>query len=98
MGRKGIIGITVNPEMLAVDQRAGLFQVFEQIDWLVQRYGDGQVALGSDFGGFDVSASGIEHPGKFQALAALMAQHGYPCSSVEGIMGANWYRFYRERF
>jgi membrane dipeptidase len=97
MRRKGMIGITVNPEMLAVDQRAGLLQVFEQIDWLVQRYGDRQVALGSDFGGFDVPARGIEHPGKFQALSALMIRHGYPISAVDNIMGGNWYRFYGEK-
>jgi membrane dipeptidase len=94
-GRGGIIGVTVNPEMLAMAPGAGLFQVFEQIDWLVQRYGDRLVALGSDFGGFDVSAEGIENPGKFQALSSLLRQRGYPRSAVENIMGRNWCRFYR---
>ncbi|MFH0726951.1 MAG: membrane dipeptidase [Pseudomonadota bacterium] len=92
--RGGMIGVSVNPEMLAMDQRAGLSQVFEQIDWLVQQYGDNPVALGTDFGGFDIAADGLENPGRLPALSRLMHESGYSLSAIENIMGKNWYRFY----
>jgi membrane dipeptidase len=92
--RGGIIGVSVNPEMLAINQRAGLSEVFEQMDFLVQQYGDAQVALGTDFGGFDIPAIGLENPGRLPALARLMGKRGYPLSAIENIMGKNWYRFY----
>jgi membrane dipeptidase len=92
--RGGIIGVSVNPEMLTLDHRAGLSEVFEQIDWLVQQYGDGQVALGTDFGGFDIPAKGLETPGRLPALSRRMHESGYSLSAIENIMGKNWYRFY----
>jgi len=98
MERNGVVGVTVNPEMIGRGVRAGLTQVIEQIDWLVQRYGDRQVALGSDFGGFDMPASGIEHPGKFQSLADGLKSIGYSHSAVQNILGENWFRFYKNLF
>jgi membrane dipeptidase len=92
--RGGMIGVSVNPEMLAMNQQAGLSQVFEQIDWLVQQYGDSQVAIGTDFGGFDISAEGLETPGRLPALSRMMFENGYSLSTIENIMGKNWYRFY----
>jgi membrane dipeptidase len=92
--RGGIIGVSVNPEMLAMDQRAGLYQVFEQIDWLVQQYGDAPVALGTDFGGFEIFTEGLENPARLPALSRLMHESGYSLSAIENIMGKNWYRFY----
>jgi membrane dipeptidase len=90
-----MIGVSVNPEMLTTGHRAGLSDVFEQIDRLVQQYGDGQVALGTDFGGFDNPATGIENPSRLPALCRVMRKKGYPPSSIENIMGKNWYRFYQ---
>jgi membrane dipeptidase len=96
MERGGIIGVSVNPEMLAMDQRVGLSDVFEQIDFLVQQYGDGQVALGTDFGGFDFPAEGLENPGRLPALSSMMYKRGYSLSAIENIMGKNWCQFYKK--
>ena len=96
MDRNGMIGVSVNPDMLDKNLSAGLFQVVEQIDWLVQQYGDHQVAIGSDFGGFESTAPGMEHPGKFQSLAGGLQAIGYSQSAVENILGNNWYRFYKK--
>jgi membrane dipeptidase len=92
--QKGIVGITVNPEMLAPNQIAGIDEVFKHIDWLVQRYEDRQVALGSDFGGFDMTCEGLADPGQLPALIDTMAQNGYPQDAIKNIMGRNWMRFY----
>lgn len=95
MAQDGVIGVTVNPEMLSTSQQAGVDDVFRHIDWLVQRFEDRQVAVGSDFGGFEMSCQGLAHPGQFSALTDIMAQNGYPLSAIKNIMGRNWYRFYR---
>lgn len=92
--QKGIIGVTVNPEMLAPNQTAGIDEVFKHIDWLVQRYEDRQVAIGSDFGGFDMTCEGLAHPGQLPALIDIMAKNGYPQDAIKNIMGRNWYHFY----
>lgn len=98
MERGGLIGITVNPEMLALNGRAGISKVCEQVDSLVQHYGDAGVAIGTDFGGFDILSTGLENPGCLQALTAVMHERGYPLSAIQGIMGENWVRFYSDCF
>ncbi|MFP4316493.1 MAG: dipeptidase [Desulfovibrionales bacterium] len=96
MERGGIIGITVAPEMLTDSNKASVQTVYEHIDHLVDRYGPDQVALGTDFGGFDETCEGLETPGSFQNLAALLLERGYREEAVAGIMGGNWVRFYQQ--
>jgi len=92
--RKGIVGVTVNPEMLSVNEKAGIEDVFRHIDWVVQHYGPDHVALGSDFCGFDMASQGLEDISRFPALAALLHHYGYPPYAIEKIMGRNWYLFH----
>lgn len=92
MARRGVVGVTFNPEMLAPDGIATLQDVVEQLDWLVQKYGPEGAALGSDFGGFDGRLSGLEHIGRLGGLGDLLSQRGYPDEAVAAIMGGNWYR------
>jgi membrane dipeptidase len=94
MGRDGVVGVTVNPEMLTPEGSAAIRDVFEQVDWLVQRHGFRGVALGSDFGGFDTKNEGLEHMGRLQDLAELLSRKGYPEEVVAAILGENWYRLY----
>ncbi len=94
--RQGIIGITVNPEMLSPDGEATLEHVFAHIDFLVQRHGPQYVALGSDFLGFDPTNRGLEDVSRFPVLAESLVRHGYPPDAVSAVMGGNWYRFHRE--
>ena len=94
MARKGVVGVSVNPEMLSPDQQADITGVFGQFDWLVQTHGVEGAALGSDFGGFEGETLGFEHYGRLDQLANLFAQHGYPEPAISKIMGENWYRLY----
>ena len=92
--RGGLAGVTVNPEMLSVEGKATIHDVFMHIDWLVQRFGPRFVALGSDFCGFDTPGGDIEDMSKFPRLAELMFGAGYSREAVGAIMGGNWLTFY----
>jgi membrane dipeptidase len=92
--RNGVLGLAFAPEMLVPAGRADIEEVFRQLDWLVQRYGDGGVALGTDLGGFDGACTGLENHGCLGRLARRLARAGYPEASVARIMGGNWRRFY----
>ncbi|MEW6665410.1 MAG: membrane dipeptidase [Thermodesulfobacteriota bacterium] len=95
--RGGVIGVTVNPEMLSLEGTAGIHDVFEQADRVVQKYGFLGVAIGSDFGGFDGTCRGLAHIGCLQRLGNLFAAGGYPEEAIAAILGGNWYRLYRSR-
>jgi membrane dipeptidase len=92
--RGGIIGVTFVKEMLSSNRQAGIHELFVQIDWLVQRYGPDQVALGSDFGSNRERCDGLESPAQFQRLAEIFKEHGYPLKAIARIMGKNWSEFY----
>lgn len=95
LGRGGILGLAFAPEMLNPARPVTCEDVFRQLDWLVQRHGDGGIALGSDLGGFDGVCSGLETHAQLGALSERLRQTGYPEASVARIMGGNWLRFYR---
>lgn len=92
--RGGIIGVALAPQMLSSNRRAGVSEVFAHIDWLVQKYGPDQVALGSDFGGFKLRCDGLENPSCFQRLAQVLENQGYTRKDIAKIMGRNWSEFY----
>jgi membrane dipeptidase len=94
LARGGVVGLAFAPEMLVAAGAADCGEVFRQLDWLVQRFGDKGVALGSDLGGFDGVCAGLEDHGRLGRLARRLAQAGYPEASVGRIMGGNWRRFY----
>lgn len=96
LGRGGVLGLALAPEMVADAGPATLEEVFRQLDWLVQRHGDVGVALGSDLGGFEGRCEGLEDHGRLGRLARRLALAGYPEAAVAGIMGGNWRRFYGE--
>jgi len=98
LARGGVLGLALAPEMLVPSGPAGLEEVFRQLDWLVQRFGDAGVALGSDLGGFDGECIGLEDHGRFGNLARRLEAAGYPEESVLRIMGGNWQRFYAGLF
>jgi membrane dipeptidase len=96
--RGGVVGITLNPEMLAPGNRAGLEDVFVHMDILVQRFGPDGIGVGSDFCGFDDPAEGLEDVSKVPALAARLSHAGYDDAAVRKIMGRNWWRLYERLF
>ncbi len=91
--RDGVIGITINPEMLLKTGLADMETVIHQIDRLVQKHGPGCAAVGSDYGGFDPINLGLEHPGRLRDLAHSLVLLGYSEEAVRMICGENWFRF-----
>lgn len=94
LSRKGVIGLSAFPGMLAENGQADCSALFRQIDWLAQKFGADGVGLGSDFGGFDTVCRGFEDHSRIPELAAMLAHAGYPDSAIAGILGGNWFRFF----
>jgi len=96
--RKGVIGISVNPEMLSYSQSATINDVFIQIDYIAQKYDVDGIAIGSDFCGFDLINSGLDDISKLSNLAEILDKNGYPEKAVKKILGENWFNFYASLF
>ena len=94
--RGGIVGITINPEMLAPEGKAVVKSVFAHLDTVVQKFGPDGVGIGSDLCGFDISINGMEDITGIGLLVGEMQDHGYDRGAVEKIMGRNWLRIYRK--
>lgn len=94
LDRDGVVGLAFAPGLLVGTAETDLEEVFCQLDWLVQQFGAEQVALGSDFGGFDGVCAGLADHARLPALAARLQRAGYPDAAIAGIMGENWRRFY----
>ncbi len=93
--RGGIIGITVNPEMLSPLRHASLQDVYIHIDMLVQKFGPHGVGIGSDFCGFDEPAKDLEDVGKLTNIGSMLLDKGYGEDAVSAIMADNWLRVLR---
>jgi membrane dipeptidase len=98
IGRRGVIGITVNPEMLSPDRKARLEDVFVHLDGLVQEFGPDGVGIGSDFCGFQLETEGLEDITKIARLMDKMLDHGYGQEAAQRIMGLNWLCLYERLF
>ncbi|MBW2452221.1 MAG: membrane dipeptidase [Deltaproteobacteria bacterium] len=96
LSRNGVIGLSFAPEMLSTSGKSDCRQVFEQIDYLVQRWGSRGFALGSDLGGYETNCSGLESHAQLENLVELMVQAGYPKTEIDALLGGNWFEFYLE--
>jgi membrane dipeptidase len=96
--RGGIMGLSFNPEMLSLDPRVSIEEVFAHMDALVQRLGPLNVGIGSDFCGFSVPAEGLEDIGHIPNLISIMNAHGYGQEAIDDIMGLNWMRLFEGLF
>lgn len=92
--RGGMVGITMNPEMLAPEGKAEVRSVFNHLDMVVQKFGPDGVGIGSDLCGFDASIKGMEDITGIGLLVDEMMNHGYGGSAVAKIMGRNWLGIY----
>jgi membrane dipeptidase len=94
LDRGGVVGMAAAPGMISDDAKVGINHVLRQIDWFVQKYGAEGIAIGSDMGGYDGVCEGFNNHSNFPRLAELLSAGGYSDSTVEGIMGGNWFRFF----
>ena len=92
--RGGVVGITVNPEMLTGEREAHIEDVFRHVDWVAEKFGPEYVAIGSDFCGFSGVCRELEDISMLVNLEEIMDKHGYPGDAIGQIMWKNWYDFY----
>ena len=92
--RKGLVGITFNPEMLSMGGKAGAEDIFIHIDTVVQKFGPDFTALGSGLCGFDKFTEEMENLTGIKNLEKIMVNHGYKREDMEKILGLNWLRIY----
>ena len=96
LSRNGVVGLSFAPEMLTLSGQSDCRQVFEHIDYLVQRWGSRGFGLGSDLGGYETSCSGLESHGGMERLVEHMVQAGYPTPEIDALLGRNWFQFYHQ--
>jgi membrane dipeptidase len=96
--REGVIGVSVNPEMLSLRGEATIDDVFHHLDLLVQRIGPKGVGIGSDFCGFTQTAAGLEDITGIRRLSEMMLTHGYGDEAVADIMARNWWGLFERLF
>jgi len=94
--RGGVIGVSLNPEMLSTQEKVGIETVFAHLDTIVQRFDPSAVGIGSDLGGFDRAPAELLAPEAVVKLEEEMRKHGYDEASIQAIMGGNWLRFFQQ--
>lgn len=94
--RGGMVGISLNPEMLAPEGKAEVKSVFAHLDTVVQKFGPEAVGIGSDFCGFENSIKRMEEITGIGLVVEEMRNHGYGEDALEKIMGQNWVNIYKK--
>lgn len=92
--RQGVIGLSLAPEMLT-GERAGLDDVVRQLEWLLERFPAENVAIGSDYCGFDGVCHGLEDYRAWRTLEDTLLGRGCSEQVLRRILGGNWLDFYR---
>ncbi len=92
--RRGIIGITFNPEMLGDNRFVEVEKIFEHLDVVVQRFGPDSIGIGSDMGGFEKCVGDMEDIRGIDKLIEKMDRHGYGQEAISRILGQNWFQFF----
>jgi len=92
----GVIGVCFSPTFLRSDGAAGLTDLADHIDHVLQIAGQDHVGLGSDFDGLLVPLPGLEDVSRLPRLTVELLRRGYPEPTVAAILGGNWIRLCRE--
>lgn len=88
----GVVGINFYSKHLVESGRADVSDVADHIDHLVEIGGIGCAAIGSDYDGMLVPASGLENVGKLENLTKELIRRGYTKEDIIGIYGYNFIR------
>ncbi|MBN1542581.1 membrane dipeptidase [candidate division KSB1 bacterium] len=83
-------------QRLIPNDGVGLERVAEHIDYIVTRFGDGAVALGSDFDGLPALPAGVHDCGAFTDLFQLLVDRGYSHQRLQRIGWENFLRVFRD--
>ena len=87
----GVLGVSFVPEFLGRG-RSGLEEFLNHVDHIAALVGTEVIALGSDFDGIDVTASGLEDCRCYPSITAKLLERGYTEKEIRNIMGENFFR------
>ncbi len=93
--RGGVCGVAFETSFLATGRPATLDDVLRHVDHLVEVGGIDHVGFGSDFEGIEKTPSGLEHVGRYPALAAALLDRGHDVAAVRKLLGGNFERVFR---
>ncbi len=89
----GIIGLT--PVSYFIAENATLFDFYKHIDYFIQKFGDNNLAIGTDFFGCDRFAGNLANYYDFADLKELIINNGYDKQTVNKIFYYNAKNYYK---
>lgn len=96
--RGGVVGVNFYPTFLRSDDPtlASVDDLVAHVVGLSERMGVEHVGIGSDFDGIETVPHGLEHPGKFGALATALAAAGIDAQAIDGVFYGNFHRVFAD--
>ncbi|MFQ5578895.1 MAG: dipeptidase [Anaerolineae bacterium] len=93
----GVIGVTFVPDFITpAGAPATVSQLVKHISYIKHRIGAEYIALGSDFDGYSDLTAGLEDAAQLPNLTAALVEHGYTQPEIEGLLGLNILRVFRQ--
>jgi len=93
----GVMGIIFAPNYISGKLKDNAEAVFRHIDYVVQKYGEDYVGIGSDFDGFIWSTpTNLRDAAAVPVLTKMMLQHGYKEERIRKILGKNVLRVWQD--
>lgn len=93
--RKGIIGISLVGDFLGIQKTPPIDKLIEHIDFYVQKYGDNNLAFGTDFYGTKNLPEGLSNYQSMHILVEKLLKIGYNKKAIEKIFWKNFDDFLR---
>jgi len=90
----GLIGLALVGSFLTNDKKATISDVARHIDYIVSRFGDKNIALGTDFYGTKNLPKGIKNYSNLKLLEERLKIIGYPQETIDNIFYKNAERFF----
>ena len=92
----GIIGLCLVPEFLKQKGTADIYDISCQIEYFLDKYGDNNITLGSDFFGTKKLPRGIKTYEDLEKLKILLTKKGYSEDTIAKIFYKNAEVFFNE--
>lgn len=91
----GLVGVALVPQFLSNDKKCSVNDVCRHIDYIVSRFGDKNICLGTDFYGTKRLPKGIKTYKNLQLVEDRLKILGYTDEAIENIFYNNANRFFK---
>ena len=93
----GIVGLTFVGDFVNGNS---IEKVFEHISTFVEKFGDTNLVIGSDFDGMDKMdlVEGLSDVSEYDNLSEFMTKKGFSKNSIDNIFFKNAYNFFKTSF